>query len=166
MTCSVSSPTRWWIPAAKQGQSAGVSISVKLGVMPIRLLVESFYDQLWNRVDLAIASEILHPEVSFRGSVGLAAVGRSGVCDYVTMVTTALSDYRCDIEALIAEGPSAAAKVRFSGLHRGNFLGHPPTGRRVEWMGAAFFVAEDDMLRDVWVLGDLANLRTQLDLSD
>ena len=137
-----------------------------MGVMPVRLLVESFYDQLWNRVDLAIASEILHPEVTFRGSVGMAAVGRSGVCNYVTMVTTALSDYRCDIEALIAEGPSAVARVRFSGLHRGDFLGYPPTGRRVEWMGAAFFVAEEDMLRDIWVLGDLANLRPQLDRAD
>jgi len=130
--------------------------------VPVRRLVESFYDQLWNRVDLAIASEILHPDVSFRGSVGLAAVGRSEVCDYVTMVTTALSDYRCDVEALIDQGRSAAAKVRFSGLHSGSFLGVPPTGRRVEWVGAAFFVEEDDMLRDIWVLGDLVHLRDQL----
>lgn len=92
----------------------------------------------------------------------MAAVGRSGVCDYVTMVTTALADYRCDVEELIAQGPTAAAKVHVSGLHRGDFLGHPPTGRRVEWMGAAFFVEEDEMLRDIWVLGDLAKLRDQL----
>lgn len=78
------------------------------------------------------------------------------------MVTTALADYRCDVEELVAEGPSAAAKVRFSGIHSGDFLGYPPTGRRVEWMGAAFFVEVGDMLRDIWVLGDLANLRAQL----
>jgi len=78
------------------------------------------------------------------------------------MVTTALSEYRCDVEELVAQGPSAAAKVRFSGLHSGDFLGYSPTGRRVEWMGAAFFVEADDMLRDIWVLGDLANLQTQL----
>jgi hypothetical protein len=33
-------------------------------------------------------------------------------------------------------------------------------------MGAAFFVAEQNMLRDIWVLGDLASLRTQLDRTD
>lgn len=134
--------------------------------MPVRELVERFYDQLWNQVDLAIASEILHPDVSFRGSVGLAAVGRSEVCNYVTIVTTALAQYRCDVEMLIAEGTAASARVRFSGLHSGTFLGYPPTGRRVEWMGAAFFVAEQNMLRDIWVLGDLASLRTQLDRTD
>lgn len=130
--------------------------------MPIRSLVEIFYDQLWNRVNLAVASVILHSNVSFRGSVGLAAAGRAEVCDYVTMVTTALFDYRCDVEKLIVQGPSAAAKVRFSGFHRGDFLGYPPTDRRIEWMGAAFFIAEEHMLRDIWVLGDLANLRNQL----
>ncbi len=131
--------------------------------MPVRQLVERFYDQLWNQVDLAVASEILHPDISFRGSVGVGAVGRSEVCNYVTMVTTALDEYRCDVEMLIAEGAAASARVRFSGLHSGTFLGYPPTGRRVEWMGAAFFVAEQNMLRDIWVLGDLASLRTQLD---
>jgi len=157
----------WPVEASDGAGSVGPGVQLwEDGGMPVRSLVESFYDQLWNRVDLEIASEILHPEVSFRGSVGLAAVGRSGVCEYVTMVTTALSNYRCDVETVIADGPSAAAKVRFSGLHRGDFLGYPPTGRRIEWMGAAFFVAEDDMLRDIWVLGDLANLRAQLDPAD
>lgn len=131
--------------------------------MPARQLVERFYDQLWNQVDLAIASEILHPDVSFRGSVGLAALGRTEVCNYVTMVTTALDQYRCDVEMLVAEGAAASARVRFSGLHSGDFLGHPPSGRRIEWMGAAFFVAEQNMLREIWVLGDLAGLRAQLD---
>ena len=84
------------------------------------------------------------------------------MCDYLLMVTTVLSGYRCDVKALIADGDSAAAKVRFSGIHTGDFLGHPPTGRRVEWIGAAFFTADENKLRDIWVLGDLESLRSQL----
>jgi len=130
--------------------------------MAVRELVELFYERYWNEVDLALADEILHPDVTFRGSVGVGATGRRDVCDYVLMVTTALSGYRCDVESLVAEGDRAAAKVRFSGLHTGEFLGHPPTGRRVEWIGAAFFTADEDELRDIWVLGDLESLRAQL----
>ena len=130
--------------------------------MDIRELVRLFYEKLWNETDLGIAEEILHPEVRFRGSVGVGATGRLEVCDYVAMVTTALSDYRCDIESLIADKDRAAAKVCFSGLHTGEFLGHEPTGRRVEWMGAGFFVADGKKLRDIWVLGDLATLTDQL----
>ena len=130
--------------------------------MLVRDLVRVFYEKFWNEVDLEKADEILHPDVTFRGSVGVGARGRREVCDYVLMVTTALSDYRCDVESLIADGDSAAAKVRFSGIHSGNFLGHPPTGRRVEWIGAAFFTADENKLREIWVLGDLDSLRSQL----
>ena len=128
----------------------------------VRDLVGRFYDELWNQIALGVAEEILHPEVSFRGSVGLGATGPRAVCDYVTMVTTALSGYRCDVQELVADGDRAAAKVRFSGVHVGEFLGHPPTGCAVEWIGAAFFHAEAGVLRDIWVLGDLLTLRTQL----
>ena len=130
--------------------------------MAIRDLVQVFYDKFWNEIDLGMADEILHPDVTFRGSVGVGARGRREVCDYVLMVTTALSGYRCDVESLIADGDSAAAKVRFSGTHTGDFLGHPPTGRRVEWIGAAFFTADENKLRDIWVLSDLESLRSQL----
>jgi len=128
----------------------------------VRDLVRVFYEKFWNEVDLEKADEILHPDVTFRGSVGVGARGRREVCDYVLMVTTALSGYRCDVESLIADGDSAAAKVRFSGIHTGDFLGHPPTGRRVEWIGAAFFTADENKLREIWVLGDLESLRSQL----
>lgn len=130
--------------------------------MLVRDLVRVFYEKFWNEVDLEKADEILHPDVTFRGSVGVGARGRREVCDYVLMVTTALSGYRCDVESLIADGDSAASKVRFSGIHTGDFLGNPPTGRRVEWIGAAFFTADESKLRDIWVLGDLDSLRSQL----
>lgn len=130
--------------------------------MVISELVQLFYANFWNQIDFGIAEEILHPEVTFRGSVGVGATGRQEVCDYVRMVTTALSGYRCEVETLIAEGDHAAARVRFSGLHVGEFLGFPPTGRQVEWIGAAFFVGHENKLCEIWVLGDLESLRVQL----
>ena len=77
--------------------------------MVISELVQLFYAKFWNQIDFGIAEEILHPEVTFRGSVGVGATGRQEVCDYVQMVTTALSGYRCEVETLIAEGGRAAA---------------------------------------------------------
>jgi len=130
--------------------------------MEVRNLVRLFYDRFWNEIDLGIADEILHPEVTFRGSVGTGARGPREVCDYVRMVTNAFSGYRCEVESLIAEGERVAVKVRFSGVHRGEFLGHAPTGRRVEWIGAGFFAADQNKLRDIWVLGDLETLNAQL----
>ena len=131
--------------------------------MSIARLVERFYGELWNEANLLVAAEILHPEVSFRGSIGLGASGRAEVCDYISMVTTALSEYRCDVQSVIANDNRAAVKVRFSGFHVGEFLGYQPTGRGVEWMGAGFFTSSEDLLQDIWVLGDVVTLKTQLE---
>jgi predicted ester cyclase len=124
--------------------------------------VGRFYEELWNRPDPSMVVELLHPGITFRGSLGDDCVGRDQFAGYVAAVTDALGDYRCDIVQLIADHDRAAARMTFSGVHRGRFLGVEPTGVRVAWAGAAFFTFEGDLIRDVWVLGDLDGLRAQL----
>lgn len=124
--------------------------------------VRRFYDDIWNRVDLAAIPDVLAPDVAFRGSLGPVLTGPEEFAGYVREVTTALDDYRCEIESLVAEADRAAARMTFSGVHRGRLLDVPATGRRVSWAGAAFFTFADRRIADVWVLGDLDSLRRQL----
>jgi hypothetical protein len=42
-------------------------------------------------------------------------------------------------------------------------MGYKPTGKEVEWIGAAFFESKDGKLTNIWVLGDLEGLRSKLD---
>jgi predicted ester cyclase len=133
--------------------------------------VRRFYDELWNGPDLSLVGALLHPDVTFRGSLGDTLVGHQAFAGYVRSVTDALGDYRCEIVDLVAspdigadtgDGRKVAARMLFSGTHRGVFLGVPPTGARVSWAGAAFFTFSGPVVRDLWVLGDLASLRSQL----
>jgi predicted ester cyclase len=125
--------------------------------------VRRFYDRIWNIPDLAAIPAVLHPGITFRGSLGSVRQGHSDFADYVRSVTTALSGYRCEIEQLVADGDLVAARMLFSGRHTGEFLGRAPTGQTVTWAGAAFFTFERELIRDVWVLGDLVSLYAQLD---
>lgn len=125
-------------------------------------LVRRFYDEVWNRQDLAVIPDLLTPGAAFRGSLGAVRRGHKGFADYVREVTTALGDYRCDVEELVAEDVRVVARMTFSGVHRGDLLGVPPTGRRVSWAGAAFFTFADGRVADLWVLGDLTDLHRQL----
>jgi predicted ester cyclase len=54
------------------------------------------------------------------------------------------------------------AKVLFSGVHQKEFLGYPPTFRRVDWIGAALFKVDDNKFSELWVLGDLDASREQV----
>jgi predicted ester cyclase len=44
----------------------------------------------------------------------------------------AFPDFRMEIVQLIAERDAVAAHFKCSGTHRGNWRGHPPSGRRFE----------------------------------
>lgn len=125
-------------------------------------LVRRFYDELWNQADESVAPDILHPAVSFRGSLGSLKSGPEGFIDYLREVHAALADYRCIIDDLITTDDRAAARMTFSGIHRGVFFGVAATGLRVTWSGAAFFAIAHQRIKDIWVLGDLDSIRRQL----
>jgi steroid delta-isomerase-like uncharacterized protein len=140
-----------------------VAVRTEVG-MHVKDLVAAFYADVWNRGDLDAIPRLLREDFAFRGSLGAERRGHAGFAEYVTTVRGALADYRCDILDVVAEDGRAFARMRFSGVHVGELLGHPATGRRVEWLGAALFTAGvDGRLADVWVLGDLQALTAQLE---
>ena len=126
-------------------------------------LVDLFYQQLWNQKNFEIAEQILADQIEFKGSLGSTMVGRDKVCEYIESVTTALDNYTCQIQQLVVEDNKAAAKVLFSGIHVGDFIGYQATGKEVEWIGAAFFESEHGKLINIWVLGNLEGLRSKLE---
>ena len=129
----------------------------------VRALVERFYTEMWNPWDEDLAREILSPTVDFRGSVGLHVTGHEGFIGYMRTIRRAFPDFHNEIVELVAEDGKAAARLRYTGTHRGELLGHPPTGRSVSYSGAAFFTIDGPRIASVWVLGDLAGLMRQID---
>lgn len=78
------------------------------------------------------------------------------------MATGALAGYRCTIRDLVAEGDRAFARMHFEGIYRGPFMGFAPTGKPVEWAGAALFTLKGGKIADLWVLGDVHGLIERL----
>lgn len=129
---------------------------------PLRSQVQRFYSVLWDAHDATAIPDVLHEQFTFRGSLGQEKRGHAGFAEYVDMVHAALGEYRCTILDLVVEAPRAFARMRFSGIHVGDFLGFSPTGKSVSWEGAALFTFSGDRIIDTWVLGDLKTLETQL----
>ena len=124
--------------------------------------VRKFYEILWDNHDKDAIPTVLHENFTFRGSLGQEKQGHAGFAEYVDMVHKALGDYKCIIEELVAEGSKVFAKMTFTGIHRDVFMDYSPTQKRVSWNGCALFTFEGDLIKDVWVLGDLKNLEDQL----
>jgi steroid delta-isomerase-like uncharacterized protein len=128
----------------------------------IDALVERFYDELWNQWDDSAVDEVLAADFTFRGSLGESVHGRDGWRSYREMVRRGSRDFHNEVVDLIATGDRAAVRLNYTGTHTGPLLGHPATGRRFSYAGAAFFTSSGDALVAAWVLGDLAALADQL----
>jgi predicted ester cyclase len=137
---------------------AGMCVGGNRDRMTVPKLVEEFYDHIWNAGNLGAISDLLSADFLFRGSLGSEHQGREAFANYVRSVRGALSNYHCEILECVSQGNLAFAKMRFSGLHTGEFRGYSPTGLPVGWLGAALFRFEENAIAELWVLGDLAGL--------
>jgi len=128
-------------------------------------LVERFYHEVWNQADEHVARLILDPEFRFRASLGPEKHGPEGFIGYMRLIHAALADYTCEIEDIVEDVPRAAARMRFSGRHRGTLFGVAATGLHIAWSGAAFFDTNGGKITALWVLGDVDSVKQQLGLN-
>ncbi len=127
-----------------------------------RVLIERFYHELWNRFDKTLIPLLLTEDLRFRGSLGQSKNGHAEFGEYVDFIQQAFPDFINEIEELISERDKAFARLTYRGTHRGELFGIPPTGRWIEYAGAAVFRFRGDKIAKVWVLGDIHSLINQL----
>ncbi|MFI8793722.1 ester cyclase [Streptomyces sp. NPDC055105] len=81
-------------------------------------------------------------------------------------MTEALSDQERTIEAIGGEGDTVWARWRISAVHSGEYLGVPPTGKRLEYTEVGFLRFDaDGRIAEGWFLCDEVNIARQLGLA-
>lgn len=127
--------------------------------------VTEFYARIWNAGDFDAIRSVAHDDFTFRGSLGTESKGYDGFITYARSIRTSLEGYHCEIVACVCEGDQAFAKMTYSGRHVAPLAGYEPTGLGVQWTGAALFRFKRGKIADLWVLGDLQGLESQLRLN-
>ena len=97
-----------------------------------KAMVRRIYDELWNERRLGVADEVI-AEGAVNYDTGLAPMpfGPEEMKATVRMVTAAFPDNRHEVEEAIAEGDRVVLRCTLTGTHLGEFLGIPPTGRKI-----------------------------------
>lgn len=121
-------------------------------------LIRRFYGELWNRWQINLADEIVSDAVRFRGSLGTECEGRDEFKRYAGTVRAAFPDWHNQIEEILAIGDRVVTRMTWSGTHRGALRDLQPTGRRIEYAGAAFFRLKGGLIEQAWVVGDTQEL--------
>jgi predicted ester cyclase len=80
--------------------------------------------------------------------------GVAGLRDHYTGFLKAFPDMRIDIQDIIADGDKLAHRILFSGTHKGEFLGQPPTGKMVRADGIHIHAFKNRKAVEVWQVFD------------
>ncbi len=92
---------------------------------------------------------LLHENFTFRGSLGEEKQGHTGLTEYMNTIHKSLSHYRCIIEELVSEKNKVFAKMFFTGIHQGRFMGYAPTQQQLIWNGCALFTFNNKRIADL-----------------
>src|SRR5216110_2357363 len=125
-------------------------------------IIRRYYDELWNKWNLALANELIASDVSFRGSLAVEVQGLEGFKSYVNTVRAAFPDFHNTIEDLIAEENKVVARLTYNATHRGEIFGVAPTGKKIEYSGVAISHIIDNKIVSGWVLGDTQSLMRRI----
>jgi steroid delta-isomerase-like uncharacterized protein len=88
--------------------------------------------------------------------------GPAGMAAQIALFRAAMPDYQVTHEDLIAAGDKVAVRNTVSGTHQGAFMGHAPTGRRIEMRTMDIHQVRDGRIVVTWHLEDFAGLMAQL----
>jgi len=88
---------------------------------------------------------------------------KEGVKEFFRMYRAAFPDLHMDAEDVLADGDKTVARVRATGTHRGELMGIPPTGKRVNIELIDIMQFDDSgTVSEHWGLFDTMSMMQQL----
>ena len=110
-----------------------------------KAIVRRFYEELWNKGNVAAVDELLAPNILLHfdapSDVPVSAemqLSLEGIKQVVSEFRSTFPDLHYTIDLLVAEGDLVVSRVTAHGTHTGEYRGltykgMPPTGKQVTW---------------------------------
>lgn len=92
----------------------------------------------------------------------LISPGIAGLKEMMAMVDTGFSDFNYAVEDVIAEGDKVVIRISESGVHTGELLGIPPTGKSFHNTGIHIMRIDNGKIVEHWREQDTMGVMQQL----
>lgn len=123
-----------------------------------RMVEEIFNQHNLNLIDDIIAADAVdHEELP----PGLPP-GREGTKAIFTMMFNAFPDFQASITNLIAEDDKVVVHMLWTGTHKGEFMGIPPTGKQIAINVIDIMRVSEGKFVEHWGVSDMMALMQQL----
>jgi steroid delta-isomerase-like uncharacterized protein len=127
-----------------------------------KLFIKRFVEESINRKNLGALNEFVAEDflehVPFPGQ----GPGRDGLRHVINTFLSAFPDIHWTLDEQIAEGEKVVSRFTWTGTHRAEFLGIPPTGKAVRAWGVVIDVIRNGKLTESRIIMDTVGLLQQL----
>ena len=120
-----------------------------------KALVRKFFEEVWNKGNVAVVDELLAPDFVDRSLLPGQGPSREEYKRSITEFRAAFSFADLTIEAQIAEGDMVVTKFSTRCIHRGEFLGVPPSGDEATYSSIRIHRIVGGKVTDEWSEGNL-----------
>lgn len=130
-------------------------------------IVERFVEELWNERKLEVADSIFdedcHTYQLQSGSPVIAAPrGPAAIKAYITEWLSGFPDLKFTMEQMFADGDRVISQLAIDGTQTGQWMGIPPTRKRVNARMITIHRIRKDKIIEDWVLVESLGLLQQL----
>jgi len=128
---------------------------------PVADVVRAFYEP-FRTGDTSAYDQVLSPDWIDIPLAPGQQQGPAGMAAQIALFRSAMPDYDVQHQDLLVDGDRVAVRNTVSGTHQGAFMGHAPTGRRIEMRTMDIHQVRDAKIVTTWHLEDFAGLIAQL----
>lgn len=134
-----------------------------MGVEENKALVRRFYQEVWNRGNVDVTSEVFAEEYvrhDLRPTEALP--GPAGQAKIAADFRAAFPDLRMELDLILGDGDLVAARWTAEGTNTGPWGGRPATGKPARFSGVNIFWFRDGKVIELWNHRDDLGLMQQL----
>lgn len=128
-----------------------------------KALIRRYKEDILNRRDLAALDEIVSEDYLDHAAFPDQGPGRAGLKQRVTYLFAAF-DPQWTVHDIVAERDIVVVRWSHSGMHRGEFLGVPATGRQLTMRGIDIYRIAAGRMAEHWNVVDMLGMYQQLGL--
>jgi steroid delta-isomerase-like uncharacterized protein len=124
-------------------------------------IVLRLYEEIDKRnIDAVI--EIWAPDARIYTNGGFEPRKPENLKPLFSITFIAFPDFVASIEDVIAKGDKVTARMIYTGTHKGEVMGYPPTGNTVKYLAIHTHTIKDGKIVESWVLEDSLFMFRQL----
>jgi steroid delta-isomerase-like uncharacterized protein len=128
-----------------------------------KAIVRRSFEQLFSEGDLSVADEVFAADfIGHDPALGREIHGPEEFKQFARMYRAAFPDLKLTVEDQIAEGDLVVTRFSARGTHRGELMGIPPTGNKVNITGISIDRMVNGKSVESWTNYDLMTMMQQL----